>query len=210
MSLHAIAPIRSAVLPPLGPVDGARRHWLAASLGLVLTVGFSGCALLAPREIGLSEAELLGALASRFPAQRRVMQVFDLTLARPRLKLLPAEQRIAIALDVGLQGAPLRRPLDGALGFTTALRYDAARQSVVLANVRADGVSIDGMPQLLAGSVNTWGGLLAEQLLEGAVVRQLKPAELDRLRQAGRRPGVVNVTDQGVSLALEDTEASAR
>jgi hypothetical protein len=81
---------------------------------------------------------------------------------------------------------------------------------VVLANVRADGVSIDGLPQLLAGSVNTWGGLLAEQLLEGAVVRQLKPAELDRLRQAGRRPGVVNVTDRGVSLALEDAEASAR
>lgn len=210
MTLRPVDPARCVGWTDADRVDAARRRWLGASLALALPFGFGGCALLAPREIALSEAELLSALASRFPAQRRVMQVFDLTLARPRLKLLPAEQRIAIALDVALQGALLRRSLDGALGFTTALRYDAARQSVVLANVRADGVSIDGLPQLLAGSVNTWGGLLAEQLLEGAVVRQLKPAELDRLRQAGRRPGVVNVTDRGVSLALEDAEASAR
>jgi len=205
-------PDRSNSLRSLGVTARAgitRRLWLGRAVTLALAP-LAGCALLAPREIGLSEAELLSALASHFPAQRRVMQVFDLTLARPRLKLLPADNRIAIALDVGLRDTLLRSQLDGSLGFTTALRYDAAMQSVVLSNVRADGVSVDGLPQLLAGSVNSWGGLLAEQLLEGAVVRQLKPAELDRLRQAGRRPGVVSVSAHGVALVLEDAEAAAR
>jgi hypothetical protein len=210
MTLRPVAPAPCVGSSDADRIDAARRRWLGASLALVLPLGFGGCALLAPREIGLSEAELLSALATRFPAQRRVMQIFDLKLARPRLKLLPADNLVAIALDVGLEDTLLHRRLDGGLGFTTALRYDAARRSVVLSGVRADAVGIDGLPQVLAGSVNSWGGLLAEQLLEGAVVRQLKPEELDRLRQAGRRPGTVNVTDHGVSLALEDVEASAR
>lgn len=184
------------------------RRWLARSAVLLLAP-LAGCAAFYPREIGLSEAELLSALATRFPAERRVMQIFDLKLARPRLKLLPADNRIAIALDLGLQDSVLRRQMDGGLGFTTTLRYDAGRQSVVLSGVRADSASIDGLPRVLAGTVNQWGGWLAEQLLEGAVVRKVSDDELKQVRSRGLHPGAIRVTDRGVALTLEE-EASAR
>jgi hypothetical protein len=185
-----------------------RRCWLGRTAVFVLAP-LAGCAAFYPREISLSEAELLSALANRFPAERRVMQVFDLKLARPRLKLLPADNRIAIALDLGLQDTVLRKQFDGGLGFTTGLRYDPARQSVVLTGVRADSASIDGVPRPLAGTVNQWGGWLAEQLLEGSVVRKVSSEELDRVRSRGLHPGAIRVTDRGVALALEE-EASAR
>ena len=185
-----------------------RRQWLGRA-GLLVLAPLAGCAAFYPREIGLSEAELLSALATRFPAERRVMQIFDLKLARPRLKLLPVDNRVAIALDLGLQDTVLRRQMDGGLGFTTGLRYDAGRQSVVLTGVRADSASIDGLPRVLAGTVNQWGGWLAEQLLEGAVVRKVSDDELRQVRSRGLHPGAIRVTDRGVALALEE-EASAR
>ena len=117
--------------------------------------------------------------------------------------------RIAIVVDLGLQDSLLRRQLEGSLGFSTRLRYDTGRQSVVLHGVRADAASIDGLPRPLAGTVNQWGGWLAEQLLEGAVVRKVSHEELGQVRRRGLQPGAIRVTDRGVVLML-DEDASAR
>lgn len=162
-----------------------------------------GCAALAPREIVVSESELLGVLASRFPARRTVAGVADVTLSRPRLHLLPADNRVSMVLDISLLEGLLRRPLDGTLALSSGLHYDARRQAVLLAGVRTDQLVVNGAPQVLAGTIRQAGAWLVEQALEGAVVRQITAADMDRLHRAGRQPGDVRVTERGVVVSLE-------
>lgn len=180
-----------------------RWGWMAMAGGL----GLGGCAVLAPREIQISQAELLAAMARRFPARREVGQVLELTFDRPRLRLLPESERIAIALDVGVTNALLRRSLEGNVQFSAGLRLDRGAQAVRLKSVRTESLFIDGLPQALAQMLQQWGGWLAEQLLEGEVVRRLEPAELNRLRRAGLQPDELRITSDGVLLTLRPLDA---
>ena len=177
--------------------------WMALAGGM----GLGGCAVLAPREIRISQAELLAAVARQFPARREVAQVLELSFDRPRLRLLPESERIAIGLDVTVTNALLKRALEGNVQFSAGLRLDRGAQAVRLKSVRTESLFIDGLPQALAQMLQQWGGWLAEQLLEGEVVHQLRPAEVDRLRRAGLQPDALQITPEGVLLTLRPLDA---
>ena len=68
-------------------------------------------------------------------------------------------------------------------------------------------LSIDGLPSLLASNVNRWGGLLAEELLEGAVVHTVDRAAIDQAARQGLRPGALKVTEGGVRVTLDPIRA---
>lgn len=170
-------------------------------------MGLGGCAVLAPREIRISQAELLSAVARRFPARRELAQVLELNFDRPRLRLLPETERIAIGLDVTVTNALLRRTLEGNVQFSAGLRLDRGSQAVRLKSVRTESLFIDGLPQALAQVLQQWGGWLAEQLLEGEVVRRLEVAEVDRLRRAGLQPGELQITADSVLLTLRPLDS---
>ena len=175
---------------------------------LALSAGWTGCATSGPREFTLSERQILAALSERFPANRRVLEVFDVRLASPRLKLLPAEDRLMLGFDLGVQERLLTsRAFKGHLMFSSGLRFDAGDATVRLDRVRRENLSIDGLPSLLASNVNRWGGLLAEELLEGAVVHTVDRAAIDQAARQGLRPGALKVTEGGVRVTLDPIRA---
>jgi outer membrane murein-binding lipoprotein Lpp len=73
-----------------------------ALLGLaaVGSLTLAGCASLAPRELLLSQAELQTLLERQFPRQQRVLDLLDVNLLRPRVRLAPERNRIVTALDL--------------------------------------------------------------------------------------------------------------
>lgn len=163
-----------------------------------------GCASPVPSEFTLSERQILSALSERFPANRRVLEVFDVRLASPRLKLLPAEDRLMLGFDLGVQERLLSsRTFKGNLMFSSGLRYDAGEAAIRLDRVRRENIALEGLPSLLASSVNRWGGLLAEELLEGAVVHTIDRTAIDQAARLGKRPGTLKVTSGGVLMTLE-------
>jgi len=176
------------VKPSVFPVDAPgldRRQWLQGGVVLALlglSVGGTGCATVGPREFTLSERQMLAALSGRFPASRRVLEIFEIRLSSPRLKLLPTEDRLM-------------------LGF------DAGDSTVRLDRVRREHLAIEGLPSLLSSSVNRWGGMLAEELLEGAVVHTVDRATIDQAARQGVRPGAIRVTEGGVTVTLEPIRA---
>ncbi|MEX8495850.1 hypothetical protein [Sphaerotilus sp.] len=184
-----------------------RRRWLqgGAALALLgLSAGWTGCATGGPREFTLSERQMLAALSERFPASRRVLEIFDVQLSSPRLKLLPAENRLMLGFDLGVQERILTsRTFKGSLMFSSGLRFETGDSTVRLDRVRRENLSIDGLPSLLSSNVNRWGGLLAEELLEGAVVHTVDRAAIDQAARQGWRPGTLKVTDGGVTVTLE-------
>lgn len=188
-----------------------RRAALRGALALA-SVGlpglWAGCASPGPREFTLSERQILAALAERFPANRRVLEIFDVRLASPKLKLLPSEDRLMLGFDLGVQERMLTsRTFKGHLMFSSGLRFDTGDSTVRLARVRRENIALEGLPSLLASSVNRWGGLLAEELLEGAVVHKVEQTAIDQAARLGLRPGALKVTEAGVTVTLEPIRA---
>jgi len=202
------------VKPSVFPVDAPgldRRQWLQGGVVLALlglSVGGTGCATVGPREFTLSERQMLAALSGRFPASRRVLEIFEVRLSSPRLKLLPTEDRLMLGLDLGVQERLLAsRTFKGTLMFSSGLRFDAGDSTVRLDRVRREHLAIEGLPSLLSSSVNRWGGMLAEELLEGAVVHTVDRATIDQAARQGVRPGAIRVTEGGVTVTLEPIRA---
>jgi hypothetical protein len=197
-------------------VDGGakacvRRRLLQRVAGVVVLGWLGGCATSTPRAFTLSERQILATLAERFPANRRVLEVFDARLASPKLKLLPVEDRLMLGFDLGVQERVLTsRTFKGNLMFSSGLRFDAGDSTIRLVRVRRENLAIDGLPALLASNVNHWGGMLAEDLLEGAVVHQVDPAAIDQAARMGLRPGTLKVTEGGVTVTLELVSANRR
>lgn len=204
-------PVEPTVFPVRTLARSDRRLCLrgGAALALLgLSAGWTGCATSGPREFTLSERQILAALSERFPANRRVLEVFDVRLASPRMKLLPAEDRLMLGFDLGVQERLLTsRAFKGNLMFSSGLRFDAGDATVRLDRVRRENLSIDGLPSLLASNVNRWGGLLAEELLEGAVVHTVDRTAVDQAARQGLRPGSLKVTEGGVRVTLEPIRA---
>lgn len=184
------------------------RRWMLRGATVLSSLGvpglWTGCASPVPSEFTLSERQMLATLSERFPANRRVLEIFDVRLASPKLKLLPSEDRLMLGFDLGVQERMLTsRTFKGHLMFSSGLRFDAGDSTVRLARVRRENVALEGLPSLLASSVNRWGGLLAEELLDGLVVHTVERAAIDRAARLGVRPGALKVTDRGVTMTLE-------
>lgn len=181
-----------------------RRLWLAGSVS-VLALGLSGCALLQPgqRTVGISEAKLAQAIAAQFPFNNRYLELFDVSLAAPRVRLMPRENRIGTELGYSIgtlwSGS---RAVQGTLNLSYGLRFEPNDGTVRLADVRVDGFEVPGVPQAYAARANRLGGLLAENLLQDFVLHRLKPEDLKAASGWGYQPGALQVVPGGLQLQL--------
>lgn len=167
-----------------------------------LALWLAGCAgWLVPRSVTLSERELQRAAESRFPVERRYLEVFDVTLSAPRIALSATDQRVASRFDVAVRERLLGARWTGRMALRSALRYEAADHTVRLQGVRVEDFVLDGAGTAPAERL---GALVAERLLEGAVVYALPPERIGQLQRAGLRPAGVNVTAQGVEIAFAE------
>ena len=203
-----------------------RRRLVLATAGLPVLATLAGCAgLLGPQTLTLSEAELNALIASAFPLQRRVLELLDVQMSAPQLRLLPDANRLAVALVVSTQDRVFGRSARGSLRFDAALRWDAAEAAIRLAQVRVQQLRLDGgggtaaleatalagttppadsndPGAMLANNANRLGLALAERALEGLPLYRLSPERQARLRQLGLQPGTVLVTAAGLQLTL--------
>lgn len=180
-----------------------RRAWLLLA---VLNVAGGGCAVWAPpRRLVLSAAELEAALARRFPVDRRLLDVLDVTIDNPRLQLLPERNRLATQWQVGTRDRVFRSQWRGSLALDSALRYDAADHSVRLHDVRVHAFRLEAEPggAALGSRGERLAALLAEQVLEGMSVYQVPAERLARLQGAGVTPSALTITARGVEVSFE-------
>ena len=95
-----------------------RRAALGASLGLG-ALWLAGCAaLLGPRTVEIPEARLQQVLARQFPLRSRVLELFDINVAAPRLTLLPETNRVATEFDLAIGDRLLKTPYQGTLALS--------------------------------------------------------------------------------------------
>lgn len=194
-------------------MNTSRRHWLriavgatGAAAGGITALGLAGCAgVFGPPSVTLSPREIDRLLARQFPLERRVLEVVDVTLDTPSVRLLPERNRLAVALDLAARDRVLGGRWRGRLEFDAALRWEAADRSVRLAQVRVQDFRLDGNPGATRSGVERLGGALFERLLEDRSLYSLPEERAERLRQAGYAPSRVDVTDAGIEIAFVRT-----
>jgi hypothetical protein len=173
-----------------------RRH---ACLSLaVLCLG--ACASLDSDRLVLSQDQLQALLDRQFPRQQRLMELLDVTLARPSLRLVPERDRLATALDVAATERLSGRALRGSLAIEHALRFEPSDATLRLANVRVEALQLELGGTPLSGQAARLGGLLAERLLDDFVVYRVSDDRRQALARAGVNNADVAVTSRGVEI----------
>ncbi|WP_168708526.1 DUF1439 domain-containing protein [Hydrogenophaga sp. PAMC20947] len=190
------------------------KQWHRRKLGLTLAlVGalaassvLSACSGMGsgPREVDVSEARLLALVARQFPVQKKYLELFEVSLSEPQLRLMPDENRIGTRLNYAASTVlSSRAPWSGQLELSYGLRYQASDQTVRLDQVRMEGFQLSGAPVSYAQQLRGAGTQIAETMLQDLVVHQFKPEELRRVDGLGYQPGVLKVVPGGLRLQLD-------
>ena len=210
-----------------------RRQLLQATLAGAVMPGLAACSSwTGPRLITLGEAELADRVARLFPQTRRLLELLDIELSAPSLRLLPESNRLALALWLRTRERLLGNAGHGQLAFDCALRWAPQDASLRLTQVRVQqlwwevgpGPVTPPMPPPIPPPIPTrvpvsptaaagprdatgapprLGPVLAEKVLEDLVIYRLGAEPQARLREAGLAPGAVTVTARGVEITLQ-------
>jgi hypothetical protein len=177
---------------------------LRAFLLLALcTLILGGCASLGgTRVITFSEADMARLLDKRGPFQRRLLEVLDVQVQRPTVRLLPTSNRLTSSFDVSATERVSRTTLTGQLAIEYGLRYDEQAQAVRMTQVKVQNLQLNDVPPEKRAGVRNLGAVIAENLLEDAVIYRFKPSDLKNAEGRGVKPTAVEVTSRGVEITL--------
>ena len=189
--------------------DPLRRDLLRSGVlvaGALSAWALTGCSALqpGPRTVHISEKKLMEAIARQFPRSNRYLELFDVTLDTPRLRLMPVENRIGTQLDFTV-GMPLveTRTQRGTLSLNYGLRLEPSDNTVRLTDVRLENMLLPDMAPAHAARFKRLGGALVEGLLPDLVVHRLKPQDLEAVGRRGYQPGALRVVPGGLELQLD-------
>jgi hypothetical protein len=176
-----------------------RIRFLFSCCLLLLAALLSACATL-PREVEVSRAQLEAALARRFPFEARAGGLFTARAGVPRLELLPDSNRLRLAFGIDATERVTRSSAHAEVALSFGLRYEPADASIRATEVRAEDLSVQGLPAGWREVFRLAAGLVAEEMLEDAVLHTFSAEDLARAR--GLRPGSIRVTPTGVRMEL--------
>ncbi|PXW18423.1 DUF1439 domain-containing protein [Paraburkholderia caballeronis] len=184
----------------------SRRTFLLAALTAAgASVSLGACATgtfpFIPDHYTFSRQQVQDAVQRKFPYQRSVSQLFDVSLTNPVVELLPERNRVSVRLDVRLTSPLIRQPVNGAFMLSSELAYDSASRSVVLRSPSVDRVDVDGDAAPYAQQINAVAALVATQLLNNYPVYTFKP---DQLQFAGvnYEPGTITILTNGIRAQI--------
>lgn len=150
----------------------------------------------------VSAEQLHDMLAQKFPRTVPLAGLLDLTLQAPRLRLLPAVNRLGATMDVQAAGPALRRSHPGSFDVEFALRYEASDRTLRAHQLRLGRLELAGLKPSATELLNAYAPVLAEQSLREVVLHQLRPQDTALLDGLGMEPGPITVTEKGLSVAF--------
>jgi hypothetical protein len=182
----------------------AIRHILSPALSLLCLCWLGGCAgLSGPPVVTLSQPDLDRLVQRNFPVERRLLEVFEVSVNTPRVHLLPERNRLAAVLDLRARDRLLGGQWQGRLDVDAVLRWEPADQSLRLAQVRVQEMAWNGAGTDVPGVAARLGAVLVERVLEDMSVWRLPPEKADELKRKGLEPGAVTFTSRGVEITFQ-------
>lgn len=180
----------------------SRRHLCLIALGAALPVRTWAGFNFWDSEFTATRSELQALIASRFPLSQRYAQVVTVALSDPQLALNAATNRAAITARVSIASPLLAAGrVDGTVALSSALRFDAVARAVRLEQPKAERLELQGVVGGDAQRLQQIGGLVAQELLQGQVLRTFTAEEL-RFGLKTYEIGDITVLDDGIKVQL--------
>ena len=130
-------------------------------------------------EYTATRAELQAMIAKQFPRSQRYAEIVTVALSDPQLGLNAEANRADITASVSIASPLLRAGhVDGTVALSSALRYDVAMRALRLEQPKAERVELQGVSGGDAERLRQIGSLVAQQLLQGQVLRAFTAEEL--------------------------------
>jgi hypothetical protein len=174
---------------------GLRRWALMAAMFML-----AACASVDPRYVTLSSAEVQTLVERQFPRQQRVMELLDVNLTNPVVKLVPERNRLATAMDLVASERLSGRTLRGSFAIDHSLRFEPTDATVRLANVKLEDLKLELAGTPLTGQARRLGALLAERVLDDFVIYRVSEERRQAMARAGVNNADVAVTGRGIEV----------
>ena len=172
---------------------GCALAWLAA------------CASVDPRHLTLSASEVQTLVARQFPRQQRLMELLDVSLANPLVRLVPERNRLATTMDLQASERLSGRALRGSLAIDHSLRFEPSDATVRLANVKVESMLLELAGTPLSGQAARLAAMLAERVLDDFVIYRVSDERQQSMARAGVNNADVAVTERGIELRFAAT-----
>ena len=186
------------------PLPSTRRRTLIGLAGCVVVASLAACAGLGPRNVTLSAADLQTLIERQFPRERRLLEMVDVSMARPVVRLLPERNRISTEIDLSASERLSGRSVRGSLALDHALRFEPSDATVRLSQVKVQDFRLEVGGTALRGQSARLGALLAERMLDDFVIYRVSDEKREALRRAGIHRAEVAVTSRGVEVRFDE------
>ncbi|MEO8383605.1 MAG: DUF1439 domain-containing protein [Betaproteobacteria bacterium] len=153
-------------------------------------------------EISMTADELTQKMARRFPIERSVGGLLDVTLSRPRVEANPAEQRITASFEVNVKPALSNRSVTGSLRISGRPEYVASSQSLFLRDATVDLIRMENMPEAFSAALAKAATNFAKDSVEDKALYTFKPEDLSRYG-ARYEPERIEVRTNAIVLKLK-------
>lgn len=161
------------------PNRSSRRHLCLAVLGAALPWRARAGLNVWNSEYTATRSELQVMIARCFPLSQRYAQIITVEISDPQIGLNPAANRAAITARVSIASPLLGAgQVSGSVELSSALRYDVALRALRLEQPRAERLELQGVSGADAVRLQQIGGLVAQELLQGQVLRTFTADEL--------------------------------
>lgn len=117
-------------------------------------------------EIRISAAELTQKMALRFPLEKSVAGLLEVTLARPVVELNADENRLSTSFEINVKLPLTSRNISGALKISGRPEYVVASRALFLRGVRVERIRMDNMPDALSASLAKAASTIGREVLE--------------------------------------------
>ena len=155
-----------------------------------------------PRSYTLSLTQLEKLIGGKFLQRRQLAGLMEITLLRPRLRLLPETNRLGTLIDLLVSEQVMGKRYEGTMDLDYGIRFDAADGAIRMVDVRVGKVEFPAMPEQLRPLFARAAPRLAEQSLNEMVLHKIEPDQLTMVNGLGYRVGEVRVTREGLRVEL--------
>ena len=137
---------------------------LFVSFVLILLAG-CGSFPFVSSEVRMSADQLTQKMMRRFPLEKSVAGLLDITLTNPRIDLSEADNRVTTNFQAMVKLALTNKSFTGTLKISGRPEYAPASRSLFLRDARIDQIRMDNMPDGLSAALAKAASTVARDVL---------------------------------------------
>lgn len=169
---------------------------------LLILVGLSGCATLGgDRTVNVTSNQIAQKLNEKLALPIELMRIFNINLSNSVVSFNKTTGRMTSSMDTQLSSTLFDKTLNGKLGISGKLRFDAPTQSVVLDEPQIENLDLDGVGGNFSKIFNSLAKTVGKDTLTGLTLYKVKPEDL-KFGSTTYSPKDMQITDNGLQLTL--------